>query len=130
MMNRHRVSLSLLVVLSTTILVAPIFVSAQEQSPESLGLSSERLERVAELMQRHIEERTFSGAVTLIARSTLLSEGSFGWSGAFNTHFFIDLEERLVAIFMTQSAFLETRQQLREDFETAVMQALIDDPVR
>jgi CubicO group peptidase (beta-lactamase class C family) len=65
------------------------------------------------------------------ARNTLLSEGSFGWSGAFNTHFFIDPEERLVGIFMTQSAFLETRQQLRDDFETAVMQALIDDhPVR
>jgi CubicO group peptidase (beta-lactamase class C family) len=60
------------------------------------------------------------------ARSTLLSAGSFGWSGAFNTHFFIDPEERLVGVFMTQSAFLETRQQLRDDFETAVMQALID----
>jgi CubicO group peptidase (beta-lactamase class C family) len=61
------------------------------------------------------------------ARNTLLSSGSFGWSGAFNTHFFIDPEERLVGLFMTQSAFLETRQQLRDDFETAVMQALVDD---
>lgn len=62
------------------------------------------------------------------ARGTLLSNGSFGWSGAFNTHFFVDPEERLVGIFMTQSAFLETRQQLRDDFETAVMQALVDAP--
>ncbi|HMB72996.1 MAG TPA: serine hydrolase domain-containing protein, partial [Gammaproteobacteria bacterium] len=61
-----------------------------------------------------------------IARNTFLSEGSFGWSGAFNTHFFIDPQERIVGIFMTQSAFLTTRQQLRDDFETAVMQALID----
>jgi CubicO group peptidase (beta-lactamase class C family) len=60
------------------------------------------------------------------ARITLLSPGSFGWSGAFNTHFFIDPEEELIGIFMTQSAFFETRQQLRDDFETAVMQALID----
>ena len=60
------------------------------------------------------------------ARNTLLSEGSFGWSGAFNTHFFIDPDERLVGVFMTQSAFLESRQQLRDDFETAVMQALVD----
>src|SRR5690606_12289059 len=29
---------------------------------------AERLERVAELMQRQIDERTFSGAVTLVAR--------------------------------------------------------------
>ncbi len=60
------------------------------------------------------------------ARDTMLSEGSFGWSGAFNTHFFIDPQERLVGIFMTQSAFYPQRQQVREDFETAVMQALID----
>ncbi len=61
-----------------------------------------------------------------IARNTFLSKGSFGWSGAFNTHFFIDPEERIVGIFMTQSAFLPTRQQVRDDFETAVMQAIID----
>lgn len=60
------------------------------------------------------------------ARNTLLSEDSFGWSGAFNTHFFIDPHERLIGIFMTQSAFYPQRQQLREDFETAVMQALTD----
>jgi len=61
-----------------------------------------------------------------VARNTLLSPGSFGWSGAFNTHFVIDPEARLIAIFMTQSAFFATRQQLRDDFETAVMQAVVD----
>lgn len=61
------------------------------------------------------------------ARNTLLSNGSFGWSGAFNTHFFIDPVENVIGIFMTQSVLLPTRQQLRDDFETAVMQALVDD---
>ena len=60
-------------------------------------------------------------------RNTLLSNGSYGWSGAFNTHFFIDPEEDVIGIFMTQSAFLATRQQVRDDFETAVMQALVGD---
>ena len=60
------------------------------------------------------------------ARNTFLSKGSFGWSGAYNTHFFIDPEEKIVAIYMTQSAFLETRAQMREDFETAVMQAIVN----
>ncbi|HEY8519265.1 MAG TPA: serine hydrolase domain-containing protein [Gammaproteobacteria bacterium] len=64
------------------------------------------------------------------ARNTWLSAGSFGWSGAFNTHFFVDPKERLVGLFMTQSAFLATRQQLRDEFETAVMQALVDAPRR
>ena len=59
-------------------------------------------------------------------RNTYLSKGSFGWSGAYNTHFFIDPEEQLVGIYMTQSAFLETRAQMREDFETAVMQSIVE----
>jgi CubicO group peptidase (beta-lactamase class C family) len=58
-------------------------------------------------------------------RNTYLSKGSFGWSGAYNTHFFIDGNAKLVGIYMTQSAFLETRAQMREDFETAVMQAIV-----
>jgi CubicO group peptidase (beta-lactamase class C family) len=61
------------------------------------------------------------------ARNSLLSNGSFGWSGAFNTHFFIDPAENVIGIYMTQSQFLATRQQLRDDFETAVMQALVGD---
>jgi CubicO group peptidase (beta-lactamase class C family) len=60
------------------------------------------------------------------ARNTWLSKGSFGWSGAYNTHFFIDPKENVVGIFMTQVATLETRGQLRDDFELAVMQALVD----
>ena len=59
------------------------------------------------------------------ARNTFLSRGSFGWSGAYNTHFFIDPKEKIVGIFMTQSAFLESRGQLRDDFETAVLQAVV-----
>ena len=37
--------------------------------PESVGLSTARLARVTELMQRKIDAGTFSGAVTLIARN-------------------------------------------------------------
>ena len=36
--------------------------------PEDVGVSSERLHRVDEVMQRHIEEQKISGAVTLVAR--------------------------------------------------------------
>ena len=59
------------------------------------------------------------------ARNTFLSKGSFGWSGAYNTHFFIDPKEKIVGIFMTQSALLESRGQVRDDFETAVMQSIV-----
>lgn len=60
------------------------------------------------------------------ARNTLVSPGTFGWSGAYNTHFFVDPREDLVAIYMTQVSGLGARFELRNDFETAVMQALTD----
>jgi len=59
------------------------------------------------------------------ARNTFLSKGSFGWSGAFNTHFFIDPTERVVGLFMTQIVGLAARGELRDDFETAVMQSIV-----
>jgi CubicO group peptidase (beta-lactamase class C family) len=56
------------------------------------------------------------------ARHTLLGQGSFGWSGAYGTHFWIDPARKLVAIL-----FVQTPSQPRAaDFETAVMQALLD----
>jgi len=61
------------------------------------------------------------------ARNTMLSEGSFGWAGAFNTYFFIDPREKVVAMFMTQVANLQSRGQIRDDFDTAVMQAITGD---
>jgi CubicO group peptidase (beta-lactamase class C family) len=59
------------------------------------------------------------------ARNTMLSKGSFGWSGAYNTHFFVDPKEKIVGIFMTQAAFLPSRGDVRDDFETAVMQSIV-----
>jgi CubicO group peptidase (beta-lactamase class C family) len=59
------------------------------------------------------------------ARNTFLSKGSFGWSGAFNTHFFIDPAERVIAVFMSQVVALPTRGEIRDDFETAVMQSIV-----
>jgi CubicO group peptidase (beta-lactamase class C family) len=57
-----------------------------------------------------------------IARNTFISQGSFGWSGAYGTYFWIDPEKKLVGILMTQTA----NQEIRPDFESAVMQALVE----
>jgi CubicO group peptidase (beta-lactamase class C family) len=58
------------------------------------------------------------------ARNTFVSKGTFGWSGANNTHFFVDPKEKIVGIFMTQAANYEARGELRVDFENAIMQAV------
>ena len=57
-----------------------------------------------------------------IQRGVALSTGSFGWSGAYGTHFWVDPKEKLVAILMTQTA----TPGLNVDFENAVMQAIVD----
>jgi len=38
---------------------------------------------------------------------------------------FIDPTERIVGVFMTQIVGLATRGEIRDDFETAVMQAIV-----
>jgi CubicO group peptidase (beta-lactamase class C family) len=50
------------------------------------------------------------------------SNGSFGWDGAFGTHFWVDRKEQLAGLLMVQ----ESNAQLMRDFENAVMQAIID----
>jgi CubicO group peptidase (beta-lactamase class C family) len=55
------------------------------------------------------------------ARNTFLSEGSFGWSGAFGTHFWVDRKEKLIAIALTQTS----NQEFLRDFENMVMQSVV-----
>ena len=56
-----------------------------------------------------------------VARNTFLSEGTFGWSGAFGTHFWIDPKEKIVGVLMAQTS----NNEVRGDFENAVMQAIV-----
>jgi CubicO group peptidase (beta-lactamase class C family) len=57
-----------------------------------------------------------------VARRTAVSKGTFGWSGAYGTHFFVDPEKHVVGVLMIQTPIT----QMREDFENAVMQAVMD----
>ena len=56
-----------------------------------------------------------------VARNSFLSEGSFGWSGAFGTHFWVDRKEKLIAIALTQTS----NQEFLRDFENMVMQSVV-----
>ena len=57
------------------------------------------------------------------ARGTLLSDGTYGWSGAQGTHFFVDPKEELVGVLMIQTPNV---REIRGDFENLVAQAIID----
>lgn len=59
-----------------------------------------------------------------IAAGQRVSTGSYGWDGAYGTHFWVDPIEKLVGILMIQTD--NPNRQLDRDFENAVMQAIVD----
>ena len=56
----------------------------------------------------------------------LTSAGTFGWSGAAGTHFFVDRSEDLVAVFMIQKMGAPDGPAMAAQFETLVYQAIAD----
>ena len=66
------------------------------------------------------------GSVLLDVAGTqgLGSAGSFGWGGAASTIFFIDPEEDLVGVLMTQ--LMRNPHPLRQDFRTWIYQSLVE----
>ena len=56
-----------------------------------------------------------------IARNSFLTAGSFGWSGLFGTHFWVDRKEKLIAVTMAQTS---NGEYLR-DFENLVLQTVV-----
>jgi CubicO group peptidase (beta-lactamase class C family) len=59
-----------------------------------------------------------------IAAGQRVSKGTFGWDGAYGTHFWIDPKEKLLGILMIQTD--NPNRQLDRDFENAVMQAVVE----
>ena len=55
-----------------------------------------------------------------------VSEGSFGWAGAYCTYFWVDPKERFVSILMMQSQPFTVEPW--RDFDNAVMQAIVESP--
>ena len=56
------------------------------------------------------------------ARGTMLSDGTFGWSGAQGTHFFVDPKEQLVGVLMVQTS----NGEIQREFEDLVAQSVVD----
>lgn len=57
-----------------------------------------------------------------VAAGLRVSNGSFGWDGAYGTQAWIDPKEKMVTLLMIQTQVV----QVQRDFENAVMQAIIE----
>jgi CubicO group peptidase (beta-lactamase class C family) len=68
MQKRSAIKSLVLTVLCAAMLAWPLTAATPTAKPEEVGFSAERLKRIGELMQRHVEARNFAGAVTLVAR--------------------------------------------------------------
>ena len=67
----------------------------------------------------------FSVVLDPAAANVIDSVGDFGWGGAASTYFWVDPEEQLVVVFMTQLR-PSSSYPIRREFKTAVYQALVD----
>ena len=59
-----------------------------------------------------------------VAAGRRTSKGSFGWDGAYGTHFWVDPQEKLIAVMMIQTD--NPDRQVDRDFENAVMQSIVE----
>ncbi len=59
-----------------------------------------------------------------IAAGYRVSKGSYGWDGAYGTHFWVDPKEKIVGLMMIQTD--NPNRQLDRDFENAVMQSIVE----
>jgi CubicO group peptidase (beta-lactamase class C family) len=59
-----------------------------------------------------------------VAAGQRVGKGSFGWDGAYGTHFWVDPVEKILGVMMIQTD--NPNRQVDRDFENAVMQAVVD----
>ncbi len=100
-------------------------------SPKSIQLMTSEHTKQARLPQSGVTLGSgaafglgFRVVTNLAENQRLGSVGTFDWSGAASTSFFIDPQEQLIAIFMTQKMPFDTR--LMTEFRTMVYQAIVE----
>jgi CubicO group peptidase (beta-lactamase class C family) len=118
-----RLALLLALVLS---LVAPIGAAAfQAAKPEEVGLSRDRLARIAPALTRQIEAGSFPGAVALVARKGRIAY--FEAVGQLDPKIGAPMsKEQLVAVLMTQAQPGPWQREFKELFRQMVYQAIVD----
>src|SRR5215471_1682408 len=87
--------------------------------PEQVGFSSERLQRIHQTMQRHIDAGDISGAVTLIARK--------GQIAHFETHGVMDIETKRA---MTKDAIFRIASMTKPITATAILMLIEEGKIR
>jgi CubicO group peptidase (beta-lactamase class C family) len=118
---------SILIAALLLISLFAVNIAAEEAkvvSPESVGLSSARLERLGKAMQGVGYGLGVSSLFSPALAANLSSQGNFGWGGAAMTQVIIDPKEDMVALYFTQ--LMPGDFSVIGRFQTLVYQAIVD----
>jgi CubicO group peptidase (beta-lactamase class C family) len=95
-------------------------------SPKTVELMSSVF--VPDTLAGRVPGRSYGLSVEVVndpvAAGRRVSKGSFGWDGAYGTHFWVDPKEKLIGVMMVQTD--NPDRQVDRDFENAVMQAIVE----
>lgn len=120
-------NLLLLVFIQLLLLLSPVFAVAQQPpvgTPDSVGMSSERLDRLHQTMQRYVNDEKVAGIVTLVLRNGEVAD--------FSSYGELSREENLP---MRKDAIFRIASQSKAVTSTAIMmlfeegKLLLSDPV-
>lgn len=92
----------------------------------SESVAAMRLPRIPETVPGISAMVTWGLGVRVLKNHPVLPRGTFGWSGAYGTHFFVDPENKLFAVYMKNSGYdggagAQTANEFEEDVENACL---------
>ena len=105
--------------LALALCTLPAIASIEKVTPEDVGLSAERLQRVQEVIQRHINEGNISGAVTAATRRGRLVH--------LEAHGLMDLESKTA---MTDDAIFKIMSMTKPIVGVAILMLVEEGTVR
>ena len=105
--------------LALALCTLPAIASIEKATPEDVGLSAERLQRVQEVIQRHIDEGNISGAVTAATRRGRLVH--------LEAHGLMDLESKTA---MTDDAIFKIMSMTKPIVGVAILMLVEEGTVR
>jgi CubicO group peptidase (beta-lactamase class C family) len=119
-MLRNRSFIPAALLLTVSVIAAPVFAANMPAGkPEDAGMSSERLQRIHQTIQRHIDAGEISGAVTLVARRGRIVH--------FEAHGLMDLESKKP---MTKDAIFRLASMSKPVTSAAVMMLVEEGKIR
>ncbi|MEE3202029.1 MAG: serine hydrolase domain-containing protein, partial [Acidobacteriota bacterium] len=127
LINRRSVFLGIAAVVSAAMFLVPVLRAAEDVTvvePESVGMSSERLQRINTFISDYIDANEIAGAVTLVARKgKVVHYDAQGWRDKEN------------GVRMTHDTIFEMMSMTKPIVSTALMMLfeegrfLLDDPI-